>query len=855
MTNENPIVEPFGERQSAVSPTPAPGVAPAASTGKVGPKVTPSKHGKVTGVFDAAITTSLVALFFGLPIFFTGFAFQGLVFEKQVYFYVWLLVALVAWVSKGVVTGEMKVRRTPLDIPIIAFVVVYGLSAALSIDRWRSFWGAFGDPSRGFLSVAGLALAYFLIMSHFDQKRLRLMFGGLVTSSFLLVIWSFFGIMGIRVLPASMEAYAPLSLIGTMTTLTFFLSVALPVFLTALFLLFDSAGGSRAWKIVGGVLVAIAVFLDLFLLLALSSFVSWPILIGGLGFLLIYILAQIVRPSASLSWIPMVMFVAVLAFLMIGSVRIARVSLPTEVIPKLSFAFDIAKSAVSDRFLLGAGPASYSSVFSQYRPVEYNQNALFTLRFDQAPGLFLEALSTIGALGTIAFLVLCLSFMSVGTYLLSNDRSRNKVLSLGLMSASLMFFIGSFISAFNGPLVLIGALVATLTIATLLLEGGTEERYFQLSLKASPKFALALAFIFMVVSAGVAFLFVFLGKALVADVAAGAAARSQEMETAAAGLSRAEQLNPREARYAMSLGQAYVALANREAAKPEGERSADQIAAFVRGAVVQAELASRLAPESVLVAESLGLVYENGALYASDALPKATEAYQKALALEPNSPILLVKLGQVKRSIGDQLPEGQERTDAYREAKDRFTQAIEKKGDFGIAHYNLSVVLSRLKEYDSAIVEASAADKLEPTNTTYRYGLGSLYHLRKGDGDLDKAEAIYQDILKSNEKFVDVRLALGLLYEERGDDTKALAEYRTIVTLLPEGESGDTLRQQIEVFIDAVQSGKGNISKAVPPAAPAPSTPAVPAPEQQATPVAPETVPAPKTPVTTKPAL
>lgn len=851
MQHESPIVEPSANPQVRV--VPGPEVSSTGVSGKASVREA-SKHGKATGAFDFAITTSLVALFFGLPIFFTGFTFQGIVFEKQVYFYAWLLVALVAWVSKGVVTGEMKIRRTPLDIPILAFVVVYGLSSAFSMDRWRSFWGAFGDPSRGLLSVAGLALAYFLIVSHFDRKRLRLMFGGFVASSFLLVVWSFLAVMGIRILPASLEAFAPLSLIGTMTTLTFFLSVSLPIFLTALFLLFDGTTTvKRAWKTVGIVVASLGAVLDLFLLLTLSSFVSWPILIGGLGFLLIYILAQIVRPAGSLSWIPMVAFVAVLAFLMIGKVQIARVSLPTEVIPKLSFAFDIAKGALGDRFLLGSGPASYSSVFSQYRPVGYNQNALFTLRFDQAPGLFLEALSTIGALGTIAFLVLCLSFVSVGTYLLSNDRNRNKVLSLGLMSASIMFFIGSFISAFNGSLVLIGTLVSTLTIATLLLEGGTEERYLQLSFKASPKFALALAFIFMVVSAGVAFLFVFLGKALVADVYAGTAARSQEVEVAAAGLARAEVLNPRESRYAMSLGQTYIALANREAAKPEGERNKDQIASFVRGAVTQAEMAARLAPESVVVTESLGLVYENGSLYATDALPKAVEAYEKALSLEPNSPILLVKLGQLKRSMGDQLPDGQEKTTAYAEAKDRFMQAIEKKPDFGIAHYNLSVVLSRTKENDAAITEASKASELEPTNVTYRYGLGSLYQLRKGAGDFDMAQSIYEDILKSNEKLVDVRLALGLLHEEKKEKDQALTEYKKILGFLPDGADGDTLRKQINVFIETLQGGGSNIAKSAPPAAPAPTTGSIPAPEQQAPSAAPETIPAPTAPVTTNP--
>ncbi|NTW14216.1 MAG: tetratricopeptide repeat protein [Candidatus Moranbacteria bacterium] len=807
---------------------------------------------KLSGIFDAVITTSIVALFFGLPLFFTGMTMQGLAFEKQIYFYLWLLVGVIAWVSKGVVLGEMKIRRTPLDIPVIAFVVVYGLATAFSTDRWDSFWGTFSDPSRGFLSVAALALAYFLITSHFNKKRLQLSFGGLTIASFLLVVWSFLVLMGIRFLPASIEAYAPLSLMGTVTTLALFLSISPIVFMTALFSLFrDENAKMASWKKwLPTVFLLVGLLLNLLLLLALYSFVSWPVIIGGLGFFLIFILAQIVRPAEQWAWVPMVVFVAILAFLMFGSVPLARTNLPVEVIPKFAFAFDIAKKAVAEKFLLGSGPATYGSVFSLYRPVEYNQNSLFTLRFDQTPGIFLEALSTIGALGTIAYLVLCLSFVSIGIYLLSNDKSRNKLFSLGIWSIAVSFFIASFISAFNGPILLIASLLASLALATVLWESGTEERHLTLSLKASPKFALALAFVFMVVSAGVAFLFVFLGKVLVADISAGSAVREAgATEQAATQLGRAASLNPQEKQYLISLGQTYISLANQEAAKPESERDTNKVAGLIKAAIQVTERAYSLAPESVRTAEAAGLIYENSSLYASDALSKAFDYYKKASDLEPNNPVILVKLGQVKRAMGDNVQaEGADKTAAYNEAKGYFESAVEKKADLGIAHYNLAVVLSRLKDYGTAIDETNKAIVLEKTNVTYAYSLGTLYQLRKGDGDLDKAQKIYEDILKSNEKLVDVRLALGLLHEEKKEKDQALAEYRKILTYLPDGDQGDTLRKQINVFIETLQNGGSNLAKSTPPAAPAPTSEAAPAASGQVPVAAPETVPAPTTP-------
>ncbi len=768
---------------------------------------------KVAGAFDAIITTSIAAFFFGLPIFFVGLTSQGIVFEKQMYFYFWLLIGLVAWVSKGVMIGEMRIRRTPIDIPVLIFVAVYGLSTLFSVDRWESFWGSFGDPSRGFLSVLGLALAYYLIASHFTEKRFRLMFGGLVASSVLVVVWSFLAVMDIQFLPESLEAYAPFSLFGTVTTLALFLSAVPALLLASLFGLFrEGFSGVKWWKWAVLVILGLSIVLDFFLLLAFSAFVSWTVVIGGIGFLLIYVLAQIVRPAEQLTWIPMVLFVVVLAFLMIDKVDIARSNLPVEVIPKFSFAFDTAKEAVKDAFVLGAGPSNYSYVFSMYRSADYNQNSLFTLRFDQAPGLFMEALSTIGALGTVAYLVLVLSFVSVGVYLLSNGRNRNKLYSIGLWSASVMFFIASFISAYNGAIVLISALLGTLALMTLLWESGTEEEYLDFSFKTSPKFALALAFIFMVVSAGVAFLFVFIGKVFVADLIAGQASRQGvTVEDSAQALSRAAEINPQEPQYRIGLGQAYIALANMEASKPAEEGDAEMVAAYIREAIAETEAAYLASPKSVRVAESLGLIYENGALYAPEAFEKALESYEAALALEPNSPVLLVKLGQVKRAMGEREGDETKRNGLLIEARDRFHEAIDKKSNFAIAYYNLAVVQSRLQAYDDALKSLEEAIRLEPSNITYRYSLGSLYQLRKEEGDFGSAKRIYDDLLQVNERLVDVRLALGLLHEEEGDSEAALAEYRKILEYLPEGEQGDNIRTQVETFVAGIESGRGNI--------------------------------------------
>lgn len=793
-----------------------------------------SKASKTARLLEGVVSVSLVALFFGLPIFFTGLTFQGIAFEKQIYFYFWLLIGAVAWVSKGVIVGEMRIRRTPLDISILLFWFFYVFAAFFSVDRWHSFWGFFGDPSRGVISITALMLAYYFLLSHFTPRRFYLMFWSFLSSGFIVALWSFLVVMKLRFLPAAWEQFAPMSLIGTISTLSTFLGILVPLFLTALFMLWrEGVLRKGALRIVLTAFVFVGLLLTLFLLLALYPFVTWLVVLVGLSFFIIYILAQIVRPAEQWTWVPMVVFVLMLAFLMIGKNSLVRATLPVEVTPNANLAWQIAKDTVKEHFFTGVGPANYGYAFSMFRSQEYNLNALYTLRFYQGTGLFFETLSTVGAIGAILSLILWLSFISIGLYLLTHEKQRNKLYSLGLWSAAVMFFVASFVATVNGSLLVIGMLLSALALGVVLWESGSEERYLQLSLKAAPKFALALAFIFMVVSAGVAFLFVFMGKVFIADVAAGKAVRlsaAGPQGDSANLLLRAIGSYPQEGRYYTRLGQEYMALANVEAGKSEQDRSVDAITFYVREAVAAGEQGRRLMPNDVLAAESLGLIYENAGLYASDALPKAEELYRRSLELEPHNPLYLLKLGQIKKLSADAKPEGQERDDLYGEARDLFQKSIDQKKDLAAAHYNFAVVLARLKEINQAIESAQEALRIERNNLNYQYNLGVLYRLRDEEGDKDRAEAAFKNVLGVNDKLIDVRLSLGLLYETEGKRDAAAAEYEKILDILPDDTEGNVkqTRDQVQKFIDNVRSGAGNLAKkneVAAPAAPAETVP------------------------------
>lgn len=774
------------------------------------------KESFTTRLLDGVVTLSLVAIFFGIPVFYTGITLQGLAFEKELYFYFWLLLGLVSWVSKGVILGEMKIRKTPLDAPILIFLAVYVASAAFSIDRWHSFWGSFGDPSRGALNVLALVAAYYLIMSHFNPRRFYLMLSSLVASAFVVIVWSLLAIFGVHFLPSSLEQSAPLSLLGSLNALMIFLGGMLPVFVVAVSKVQSLADRGPIFKRSLTTLLLVCLALDLFLLFALFPYVSWIAVTVGFAFFLIYILAQVVKMEEQWTWLPMLVLVIMLAFYMVGPIQFLKTNLPLEATPNMKLSWEVAKSALKDSLFLGSGPATYSYDFSLYRPQEYNLQPLNALRFNQGTGLLFEALPTLGIIGIIAFSLLLLSFVSVGLYLLSQKKEHNKIFSLGLWGMVVIFLIAGFLSQMNGTMVVLGVLVSTLALAVLMWEGRSEEAYLHLSLQSSPKFALALAFVFLVVSAGVAFTFAFIGKAFWADVMAARAMKAPvgTME-GVERMTSAVRIMPKESRYRSYLGQIYITLANQEAAKSEKDRNLDALKKYMEAGSGFVKVAQDQSPNDIVAQEVLAQAYESTLFITgvrADLLDGTQKAYERASALEPHNPIFYLKLGQVKKTLANSAKDEEQKT-LLSEAKDLFQKSLDEQGTFVPGYLNLALAQEALGDADGAITNLARGISIGKDNkdvAELKYNLARLLRIRGGDDDLKLAEILLKDILAANDKSLNTHLNLGLVYEKMDRRDDAIKSYQNIMDLLKDGDGVDAARKQVQVLIDTVRAGKKN---------------------------------------------
>jgi cytochrome c-type biogenesis protein CcmH/NrfG len=765
----------------------------------------------IVKILDKIIGLSIFAIFFGVPLFFTGLTFQGVIFEKQLFFYFWLLLGLVSWTAKGVIIGEMNIRRTPLDIPIVGFWLVYLLATIFSVDRWHSFWGMFSDPSRGFMNITALFIAYYLIFSNFNKKRLHSILTAILASGSILTIWTFLAIRGIKFLPDSIAQYSPLSLVGSMSGLGVMFSCMIPLITVAILKLAEAEGMNRIFrKTIIGLLFVVLLF-DLILIAVLYNFVPWLGLFCGVALFLIFILAKIVRPKISWTWLPMVLFVVIMALRMTGEISLSKVNLPVEVSPNYQVSWDIAINSLKSKFILGSGPSTYGYDFSMNRPQDFNLNAFYNLRFFQGTGIIFEALPTIGGIGTILLIIGILSFLSLEFYLLYREKERNKIYSLGFFTASVILLIDIISIRAEGTVLIFAALIAVLSLAAALYESGMQERYLSLSLKASPKYALALAFLFMVVSAGVAFLFVFLGKIYAADVYAGIADRQiyTNQEDSIMKMSKAIKLYDKEGKYYGQLGQYYMILANKEAMKSEKDRDLQKVQQYLNFSIAATRQSSDLAKNDVNSTEVLAQIYENAGLYVVDSLNLAGDAYKRGLELEPHNPSYYLKLGQIKVNLASTKKDEQERKQLITEANDLFQKSVDEKNNFDAGYYQLSLTQSALGDLDKAIDSATKAVQVSSQNLDYAINLARLYQARGKGDDIKTAEQVYKAIIAQSDSNISAHFYLGLLYEKEKNKNGAKQEYQKVDSLLV-GDNAQDTKKQVEKMISNVEKGIEN---------------------------------------------
>jgi len=120
---------------------------------------------------NKVIEYSFYLLLFLIPLTFTSDTSELFEFNKLWLTFIITIVIGLAWITKMVIRKELKIQRTPLDIPILLFLASEIISSFLSLDMHVSLWGYYSRFNGGLLSIFAYVFLYYAFVSNLRDEE------------------------------------------------------------------------------------------------------------------------------------------------------------------------------------------------------------------------------------------------------------------------------------------------------------------------------------------------------------------------------------------------------------------------------------------------------------------------------------------------------------------------------------------------------------------------------------------------------------------------------------------------------------------------------------------------------------
>jgi tetratricopeptide (TPR) repeat protein len=802
-----------------------------------------NKKKKKRTKIDYLIGGIIYLIFFLCPIFFTGLVSQGIGFEKIMLFYFLVLSGVVLWTVKGVMLGELDFKRTPLDIPIVAALLFLTISTVLSVSIKDSLIGSYGNSAKGMIAIVIFILFYYLLVNNIDKKRIKGIFLSFLASGSLVAIFSLLQLLGVFIVPIEAIKNNAFNPVGSLTNLTIYLVALLPFFVvgaTQVKEIFPNLNKSFAFIFKVALLAIIVIILAT--LAILNGFTFWPVAIVGMVIVSMFFLSKIIKVNNNNVAIPLLVFLFLVIMLVLGNFKIGSLTLPAEVSLSRRASMDIAKNALLENPIFGSGPATFYYDFSKFKTNNFNSSQLWNVRFESASGAIFEFLATFGLLGTIAIVVSALIALSViFLTLIKSKEEYNSVLLASFASFTSILLFAVLFSQ-DSALIILTVLISVFTISLAFAIYPEKLRIMVLSFRSSAKYALALAAIFLSVSACVVVLFTMGIKMYLADVYVKKALLTNNQKEKLAYLERAVELAPYQDSYYLIIANSYMSLAN-QAANEEKDQST--IGQNLSLAIDKGRKAVELSPNKASNNESLALIYENASFYTRGALEWAETLYKKVSELDPRNPVPELRMALINMARANSESEDSEKEYYINEAIRKYDEAIAKKEDLAAAYYGKAIASENLENIDTAIEELKRANLIAGGNTDYQFELGRMLFNRgvaqpnisqnasrqiaeedivnegeegeedeeisvtpsrnsgviiSRNSDIDEAEQVFLNIIKNRPNHANAVYSLAVLYQKIGEGNNIRKMVGKLFDIVEDEETLDAIRQQFRGY-------------------------------------------------------
>jgi len=761
----------------------------------------------MANILSRIIKISIYLLVFLLPLFFLPFSFEAYEFNKQYLLFFLVSIAFFSWIAKMVlIDKEIRFKKTPLDILVVAFIFIAVLSAIFSVDKISSIFGSYGRFSDGLIGLLSLGIFYFLITNNVgiplkpadlnaektpksatnqpsNQRQISVsgLIKTLLGSVFFVILFSYFSIFGVwarinnllggkLALPPIMlqTIFNPAS--GSLEGLAVFLAVVL-VFLIGRIIISDESGKKK------GDFINYLLLLAILILLAIIDFnPTWLMIVTSLTLFLVIVLGKrIFKEDVNKLLLPILFVFLAAAFLFVDVSKfqnlILKYQLPQEQVLKQGDSWQIAiKSTVENikSGFLGSGVGTFHYGFSKFKPAEFNQSILWPIRFDRAGSYVAEILGTMGFLGILSYLVLIGIFLLISYLFLQQNRS-----GIPLLMAFLALLAGQFVFYQNTILAFTFWLVLGLSVVSW--QRPVQEK--TISFKDFPELSLVFSTVFIVLGLVFLGIYFFAVKFYLADI--------NYREALSGGgtnkLEKAVNLNPYQTQYKLVIARDYLSKIITEGQKPADQidlttlsTNANRAITYAKGGQIDRNTikgAVELSPNRVDSWETLGMIYRNIHGIAVGALEWGIKSFEKAISLEPTNPVLHTELGKLYLVSNDKD-----------RAKTEFNKAKELKSDYIDASIQIALIYEDEDNIGEAIRQMEDLAASYPFNVEVLFQLGRLYFK---NNQADEAITQFEAVIALMPNHSNALYSLGVAYQKKGETQKAIAEFEKVLELNP----------------------------------------------------------------------
>jgi tetratricopeptide (TPR) repeat protein len=221
-------------------------------------------------------------------------------------------------------------------------------------------------------------------------------------------------------------------------------------------------------------------------------------------------------------------------------------------------------------------------------------------------------------------------------------------------------------------------------------------------------------------------------------------------------------------------GLAQVYLSQAAAASQKSNPDVQSVSALVARAVNAARVATDLSPKSVGIWENLATMYENAATIVPDARDWALKSLSTAIALEPSNPVLHWRLGNNYGLAGK-----------WDEAIKEYQASTNLKKDYLDGFAGLANAYEQKGQVDQAVETYKQVMPYSLNSPEALFNFGRLLYNRNQGTDRSDSEKLWLEAVRLQPNYSNALYSLGLMYENRGNNSEALRYYYKVKDLNP----------------------------------------------------------------------